>query len=944
MVVMVILSMMLFTMDGIFSDTSANLWLLGMLIGSAAFGIAGIGSGRWIQWGIGGAILGTVLGLVLPEFAAGGGISSTIGTFHEARIRDLGTRRDIANRLINQVNPGARFNYGHRNQNLDLIFGSLMQAEADELGIAVDAEGVSKYLSTISGDTLTEETYLAARNSMSYQGNPLDEETFQEILSDEIRARMAYMMLQTRTMATPPSPDDYWQYFRRLNVQQKIEVATLKVDQFLDEIDEPTDGQIKELFEEYKDYFPSNKEPGSPGFALPHRANLAYIELDAESVQKSLDAVSDEDIKKYYEDNKETPLIRSIVIPDDDAKGEEAEDAAGDPAAQEATTEEGRAAEEGSAAEKEEGEKAAGDMDAAAESSEGNAKDKAEEAAGTDAPTSKPADKEDESKDEKVEKKDESSPEKSATDADAEKEAQKAAKKANRKAKKKAAKEEAAQQSVKKPVFPQEQADAASEATGGEPADKAVKSAATTQDAAAVKDDAAAEDDADAQDEAATQDKPAATDGLEIPDMSSLPDVPSMDESSLPEPEYEYRELDDELSGQIRELILADRVSSEMAARMKTVQGEMELLARKYSRKRLEMLEADPKRYSAPGNGPEEEEKAQQVFKELRESMRDFYAELNSDLKKLGEKHGFAFVETGLIGFLDLRDSEDFTIGAATEPSANPMLQFQATPMVNSVYSGLSSDEQSNAGLMFKTAVAVRPGSAEDEPERRFLYWVSDISPQHAPTLDEAGVREAVVKAWKSQQAREIVETRGKKLVQQVKAGLAKEGDEKQNLVEALEGETVTGKADGVPLARRVSMSFSWMRVTQAPQMSFQQPRPQAEQSFITFAQDDGAPLDQIGQQFMQTIFEDMKNGDVQVVPNFDFSAYHVVHVTDRFPTPEVGEDGLRDDFAKESVEPSLQYRSVLSQMSSDLHSPPARKWQESIWKKYQIDLNAGAQ
>ena len=44
MVVMVILSMMLFTMDGIFSDTSANLWLLGMLIGSAAFGIAGIGS------------------------------------------------------------------------------------------------------------------------------------------------------------------------------------------------------------------------------------------------------------------------------------------------------------------------------------------------------------------------------------------------------------------------------------------------------------------------------------------------------------------------------------------------------------------------------------------------------------------------------------------------------------------------------------------------------------------------------------------------------------------------------------------------------------------------------------------------------------------------------------------------------------------------------------
>ena len=415
--------------------------------------------------------------------------------------------------------------------------------------------------------------------------------------------------------------------------------------------------------------------------------------------------------------------------------------------------------------------------------------------------------------------------------------------------------------------------------------------------------------------------------------MSSLPDVPSLDTGDIPEPEYEYRELDEELTKLIRELVMADKVSDEMDSRMKSAEGEMELLARKYGQKRMQMIEADPSTYDASAAN------YQESLKTLREGMGDFYTELNGELKKLGEKYGFAFVETGLISGQDLRSSEDFTIGAATEPSANPMMQFQATPIVNGIYSGLSFDEQNNAGLMFQVSKAARPGSATDEPERRFLYWLTDISPQHVPELDEAGVKEAVVRAHKSMKAREIVKARGEALAKIVKAGLNKEGDEKQKLVESLKDQTVTGDEDGVPLARRVSMPFSWMRVTQAPQMSFQ--GPQAERSIITFEQDGGAPLDMIGDKFMSVIFEDMKDEDVQVVPNFDFSAYHVVHVTNRFPTPELGEDGLREDFAKEAQQTGFRNSPLLPVMSSDLNRPPAIKWQDSIWKKYQIDLNA---
>ena len=55
MVVMVILSMLLFTLDALFTQQGANFWLLGLLLGGAVFGVAGVGSGKWLSWGIGGA-------------------------------------------------------------------------------------------------------------------------------------------------------------------------------------------------------------------------------------------------------------------------------------------------------------------------------------------------------------------------------------------------------------------------------------------------------------------------------------------------------------------------------------------------------------------------------------------------------------------------------------------------------------------------------------------------------------------------------------------------------------------------------------------------------------------------------------------------------------------------------------------------------------------------
>ncbi|MEO2025295.1 MAG: hypothetical protein ABGZ23_05365, partial [Fuerstiella sp.] len=247
MIVMVILSMLLFTLDSLFSDTAANLWLLGLLVGGIVFGIAGVGQGRWLQWGLGGAALGAVLGYVLPGFVDGGGISTSLGVIDEEEQFDLEVRRSVANQFVVQASEAvygeqfgrqfARlFGFGHRTNREDVIFGKLMRAEADRIGITINDDMVNDYLKSITSEMLKEEAYVKIRNGLSYNRKSMNDETLFAILGDEIKAQLAYLTLRPRTSALPPGPEVYWQYYRRLNVRQQLNTVALDVDQFVDEV------------------------------------------------------------------------------------------------------------------------------------------------------------------------------------------------------------------------------------------------------------------------------------------------------------------------------------------------------------------------------------------------------------------------------------------------------------------------------------------------------------------------------------------------------------------------------------------------------------------------------------------------------------------------------------------------------------------------------------
>lgn len=960
MIILVIVSMFVFTLDSLFMDSSANLWLLGILVGGAVFGIAGIGQGRWLQWGVGGAILGAALGFILPGFTQQGGIDSTLGVIDEEDIYDLQVRRGVANRFIVGITEAAlgegtaqfarTFNLGRSSEREDVIFGKLMRAEADRLGITVDQRMVQEYLNQITGEQLTKEAYIETRNALGYRNRAVDDDLLIDILSDEIKAMLAFRSLQPGDTVLPPSPEVYWQYFRRLNVRQQLDLAGIEVDAFLDEVGEPSDAEINELFAQYSKQFPGEEEPGAPGFRQPFEVELAYLEVDSKAVADEIKKVTDEDIQKYYDDNKESPLIRVPVMPDadedkpadpqpTDGDKESATDdkPAGDkPAGEDQPAEDPEAAD--AAADKPAEPEAKADTPAAPEPAEPqpeSADEKASEegASDDDGAADPPAEESTEAGDSDVGSSDspETPAEESAPDAeegdscspfgfDESADSEEEATENNETSDESASDEKAADDSS---VADESPAAAASDEGSSEEA--ATEPTAPADESPADGDAAKA---TDAPEEKSTDETTSDADAdplpLVIPKQS---EGPSLDDPvTIPEQEYMYRELDDQLKSEIRDEIQRQRVQEEIDRRVERAKLEMETLAAKRASERFRRLEEDPDRYDG------RDEESQDALKALRSEMQPVHKEISDKLAAFAKQNKMAYVTTPLLGQLELMDQEDYPIGSATEPNSNPMLAAQSPTVAMTVFQGFSPDEQANDTQLFIPRTAVLQSPELDASTHHYVYWVTDYSYSHVPTLEE--VRDEVILTWKRLQARDLVQKRAEELAEQVRSGLKAEGEERKTMAEILKDATVAGQKESASVAVKSALPFSWMRTSSATPNSFQ--RPQVRLSTIQF--DGGGNLDMVGNEFMETVFNELNDEEVGIVPNADRSVYYVVHVKNRFPTPEIGEDGLRERFANEGRQFAFRQSPMMQPISQDLQGPAFQDWVNSVWRRYGID------
>jgi hypothetical protein len=895
-VVLTGLAMFAFVILGAVPDPSAMPPVLGAIfIGGIVGGLAwlaGIRSKKSNEWGLFGFIAGLGIGLAaMMAVGPGDVVRADTGNIDQMQMDDLYRQRSLANSFVGMASARAQekgfqafsapfnFGFGHPEESRDIVVGELLRREADRIGMQVTDEAVNDFIRSEFDGKIGAGDVREIRRQIG-----VSESELYTALRNELKAsnagRFFYGGITVANGRNPLPPLEYWEFYRRMNIQQSVGIVALPVASFVDDSATPSDSELQELFAKHKANFPNTTlegrlEEGLIGFRQPRRVALEYIEIPYEAVEKTVGEVTDEEIEQHYEEFYAS--APDFPMSDTDraapADGPMLPELTPDvPSTTDEKPEAGKAADEKPADDK----PAEPSADQPAETpQEPNSETTPEtpqppaEQPNADEPPAEP-------------KADDSEP---------------AADESGASVRSRSALQLVAFFDDAQPAEQPEQAPAdepaAEQPPAEQPADKTdtptEKNAAERSPAdEAPADDKPAEEKPEAADKPAADasDKPAADAPASEADMPPAePDAPAAGEATPAEtpatPPAEPagpRELDDELRAEIREQIL----------RRKTSQKQQELMRQTFERMGLELStgvtapEGDPARVSAE--------------------------ETTAKLKEYARQNGLVYARTPQMTLRELEQSEEHRVGRAIS-----VANIQASESAAQIAFSMPPSSLFQA----RQVMDIETGS-------RFVFWKVEDVPAYVPeNLDDPGIREQVVKAWQQLQARENARARAQELAKQA------DGVDKP-LSEIFAEATVTGQdgADAISVVQ--PPRFSWLSAPSAEMSPNPFNRPMPTMTALRTVPGD------VGEEFMRTVFDRLDPGEAGVAHSYDMEYFYVVKILERSYGNSPDQQAFRERFITQPVFDQFGFSDYFKLAAREL-AQYQTNWADELFRRHNV-------
>ena len=190
----------------------------------------------------------------------------------------------------------------------------ILANKARELGVIVNDDAINDFFKQVTRDTVESKELTRLIRELRYGDQPISENRLFEALRNELLATRVTLMYTVGLQVAPPA--QRFDYFSRMNRKATIEYAPVVVSTFLDKVPEPSKEEVQQFYERYRERLPDPDSP-EPGFKQPHRAAWEYFKADFDAVVEKID-VSEDEIRKYYEANKET--FKVTELPDEGAE------------------------------------------------------------------------------------------------------------------------------------------------------------------------------------------------------------------------------------------------------------------------------------------------------------------------------------------------------------------------------------------------------------------------------------------------------------------------------------------------------------------------------------------------------------------------------------------------------------------------------------------------
>jgi hypothetical protein len=138
----------------------------------------------------------------------------------------------------------------------------------------------------------------------------------------------AYVRYLFETCGVPVEPELRRAYARQ-DARIKVRLAVFEADDALDEVGDPPEDKVREFFNKYKQYLPG-EGPAGIGYRIPPKVAVEYLVADPAAFEdEAAETVTEESVRAYYEENKDTEFLIETEETDD-ADAEDADDTEGE--------------------------------------------------------------------------------------------------------------------------------------------------------------------------------------------------------------------------------------------------------------------------------------------------------------------------------------------------------------------------------------------------------------------------------------------------------------------------------------------------------------------------------------------------------------------------------------------------------------------------------------
>jgi len=230
-------------------------------------------------------------------------------TIYRSKLREMQEQRHLANVFVAEVAPFLGRQWFGDVQDRDMVDALILQHEANRLGIPVDPETGREFLEVITNNQMNGDLFeiMLSRLNVRVSGDQLLTDIANQLRLKNVR------MLTGRPLVTPY---DVFRVYRDQNERVSARVVEIPVEKFVAKVAEPSEDEIGDMYEQYKDVLP-NPESETPGFKVPRQIKFEILSIDSNARARSIrDKLTETELRTAYENHKNEYPMRSELPTD----------------------------------------------------------------------------------------------------------------------------------------------------------------------------------------------------------------------------------------------------------------------------------------------------------------------------------------------------------------------------------------------------------------------------------------------------------------------------------------------------------------------------------------------------------------------------------------------------------------------------------------------------